>query len=71
MGTSYVSKKEKITSLITRKLESGESQFFLFNFSAVPQSSPDSDIATAFQRRFHISVDESEQNNVSMMDFND
>ncbi|KAL7050933.1 hypothetical protein ACKWTF_004273 [Chironomus riparius] len=29
----------------------------------VPQSSADSDIATAFQRRFHISVDESEQNN--------
>jgi len=40
--------------------------FFLFiNFSAAPQSSADSDIATAFQRRFHISVDESEQNNVS------
>ena len=35
------------------------------NFSAAPQSSADSDIATAFQRRFHISVDESEQNNVS------
>lgn len=34
-------------------------------FRTVSQSSVDSDIATAFQRRFHISVDESEQNNVS------
>lgn len=34
-------------------------------FSAAPQASGDSDIETAFQRRFHISVDESEQNNVS------
>lgn len=31
--------------------------------TTAPQSSADSDIATAFQRRFHISVDESEQNN--------
>lgn len=34
-------------------------------FRTVSQTSVDSDIATAFQRRFHISVDESEQNNVS------
>lgn len=34
-------------------------------FRAVSQASVDSDIATAFQRRFHISVDDSEQNNVS------
>ncbi|KAG5677964.1 hypothetical protein PVAND_007676 [Polypedilum vanderplanki] len=31
--------------------------------TTAPQSSVDSDIATAFGRRFHISVDESEQNN--------
>lgn len=37
----------------------------MFHFRAVSQASVDSDIATAFQRRFHISVDDSEQNNVS------
>lgn len=36
-------------------------------FRSVSQSSVDSDIATAFQRRFHISVDDSEQNNVSAL----
>ncbi|XP_070499559.1 E3 ubiquitin-protein ligase Nedd-4 isoform X4 [Chironomus tepperi] len=36
--------------------------------TAAPQSSADSDIATAFQRRFHISVDESEQNNADDVD---
>lgn len=38
-----------------------------FIFRSASQASVDSDIATAFQRRFHISVDDSEQNNVSKL----